>query len=314
MSLAIIHHPDCELHLTGEGHPERPQRVNVIQKALEATRFNVPVKFYLANEATHEQLALAHDEDYIDRLFQIVPQTGLVAIDADTIMSSQSLYAAQLAAGAVTQAVDLVMNGEAKVVFCNIRPPGHHAEQDKAMGFCFFNNVGIGVLYAQQHYHIKKIAIIDFDVHHGNGTQDIFQYNKNVLLCSSFEYPQYPGYVPANDNEHILNLPLAYGTQGESYRKQVAEKWFAAIDKFAPELIFFSAGFDAHVDDPLAGLQLEKADYVWLSQEIKKIADKHCNGKMISVLEGGYNLEALADCVPAHINALASADSIKGPK
>jgi acetoin utilization deacetylase AcuC-like enzyme len=207
------------------------------------------------------------------------------------------------AAGAVIFAVDLVMEKKAQVAFCNIRPPGHHAEREKAMGFCFFNNVAVGVRYAFTRYQLERIAIVDFDVHHGNGTHDIFQRDKRVLFCSSFEHPFYPGYDDEMDNEHILNVPLAAGTQSHTFREKM-EICFEKIASFNPQLIFFSAGFDAHVNDPLSSLNLTEADYVWLTMKIAKIAKVHCQGRMISVLEGGYDLDALAQCVPAHVNAM----------
>ena len=206
------------------------------------------------------------------------------------------------AAGAVSFAVDLVMQKKAQTVFCNIRPPGHHAEKEKAMGFCFFNNVAIGAVHAINDYGLERVAIIDFDVHHGNGTQSIFQNNKNVLYCSSFQHPYYPGYENEMDNPHILSVPLAAGTTGKEFREKVQAAWFDKIVAFQPQLIFFSAGFDAHKNDPLADLKLTKEDYVWLTSEIAKIAKVYCDGKIVSVLEGGYNLEALSqNACPAHV-------------
>lgn len=306
MSIAIISHPDCELHDEGKGHPERPQRVQVIQEALKKTAFNMDVNYYEAPLIQREQLDNVHDPAYVEWLIAKAPHTGTFRIDEDTMMNTHTLRAAYLAAGSVPLAVDLVMSGEASVAFCNVRPPGHHAEYDRAMGFCFFNNVAIGVVHAMKQHGLKKAAIIDFDVHHGNGTQNIFQDNKQVMLCSSFEFPQYPGYDPSMDNEHILNLPLPTGTSGAEFRKKTAAKWFEKLDRFAPQIIFFSAGFDAHENDPLAGLELQAADYVWLTREIAKLANKHCDGKMISVLEGGYDLQALGECVPAHVKAMVA--------
>lgn len=304
MSIAIISHPDCILHDAGNDHPERPERVKVIQKALKKYPFKRKVEFYHAPIATEEQLTKVHDVGYVKWIFSIAPKHGVIAIDADTTMNPYTLNAALRAAGSVPYAVDLLMEKKAKVAFCNVRPPGHHAERETAMGFCFFNNVAVGVMHAMTVYSIKRVAIIDFDVHHGNGTQDIFQNNKNVLYCSSFEHPFYPGYEPEMDSKHILSVPLNAGTNGEAFREKVAAKWFDAIAKFKPEIIFFSAGFDAHVNDPLADIHLQKNDYVWLTDQITKIAKVHCDGKMISVLEGGYNLEALAECVPAHVAAM----------
>lgn len=304
MTIGIISHPDCALHFIANEHPERPERVMIIQDALDVYPFKSGVEFHPAPLVTKEALVAVHDRDYVDFIFSIAPKDGIVAIDEDTGMNPHTLTAALRAAGAVTFAVDLVMTGKVKAAFCNVRPPGHHAERERAMGFCFFNNVAVGVKYAISKYHLKRIAIVDFDVHHGNGTQDIFEDDKNILYCSSFQHPFYPGYEPALDNEHILSVPLPRGTGSDIFREKVANAWFDAIEKFKPELIFFSAGFDAHANDPLANLQLQDADYVWLTQEILKLAKRYCDGKIISVLEGGYNLAVLSTCVPAHVNAL----------
>lgn len=306
MTIAIISHPECFLHNMGEGHPEQPARFRVIQAALEQYPFRVPVTFHQAPQATRAQLERAHEVEYIDFIFSVAPKTGMYRLDEDTCMNSHSLEAALLAAGSVPYAVDLVMSGKAKAAFCNVRPPGHHAERDKAMGFCLFNNVAVGVRHAMAMHKIKRAAIIDFDVHHGNGTQHIFQNDEGVMLCSSFEHPLYPGYQPELDNKHILCLPLPAGTDGKDYRQAVTHAWFEKIAAFKPEFIFFSAGFDAHQSDPLANLRLIGEDYQWITNEIVNLANKYCNGKVVSVLEGGYNLEALASCVPMHVNALVS--------
>lgn len=304
MSKAIISHPVCALHETGPGHPERPDRVKAVQVALERYPFKKPVAFYEAPQASREQLILAHDADYVDWIHKVAPTDSLVGLDADTMMGPHSLEAALLAAGAVVYAVDLVMKGKAQAVFCNVRPPGHHAEHDKAMGFCFFNNVAVGVRYALEKYGIKRVAIIDFDLHHGNGTQDIFQNDSRVLYCSSFEHPFYPGYEPRKDNEHIIGVPLSAGMGGEEFRKRVQTAWFDKIVAFKPELLFFSAGFDAHANDQLGDLQFTKDDYVWITEQVIKLAAPTTGGRVISVLEGGYNLTALAECVPAHVDVL----------
>lgn len=304
MTIAIINHPECELHDAGLGHPEQPARVKVIQAALAQYPFQVPVQFYTGIKATRDQLLGVHTENYVNWIESIAPASGLIEIDADTRMNSHTLNAALYAAGSVVQAVDLVMNKKARVAFCNVRPPGHHAESDKAMGFCIFNNVAVGVMHIMSQYHLDRVAIIDFDVHHGNGIQEIFQQDKRVLYCSSFQHPFYPGYEAAMDNEHMQAVPLAAGTNGKVYREKVQAAWFARLNAFQPQCIFFSAGFDAHANDMLANIQLTKADYVWLTKEIAKIANEHSEGRMISVLEGGYHLQALAECVPAHVEAL----------
>ena len=302
--IAIISHPDCVLHDAGQDHPERPERFRVVEAALKHYPFRSTVQFSEAPLVQESSLLLAHSEYYVDWIKAIAPLKGMVSIDADTWMNPFTLNAALRAAGALVLAVDLVIKGEARVVFCNVRPPGHHAERDKAMGFCIFNNVAVGVMHAINTYHLERIAIVDFDVHHGNGTQHIFQNDNRVLYCSSFEHPFYPGYDPALDRPHLLSVPLQAGTTSDLFRQKVAAAWFDKIRTFKPQLIFLSSGFDAHRDDPLADINLTKADYVWLTTEIAQIAKQCCDGKMISALEGGYNLAVLRECVPAHVDAM----------
>lgn len=304
MTIAIISHPDCIMHEAGLGHPEQPDRVKTIQTALERYPFQAPVSWHEAPLASHEQLCSVHDKQFVDWIYSISPSTDVVSIDEDTVMNPFTLSAARRAAGAPTLAVDLVMSGQAQSAFCNIRPPGHHAEHEKAMGFCFFNNVAVGAMHALTKHQLSRIAIIDFDVHHGNGTQSIFQKDKRVLFCSSFQHPFFPGYDEELNNNHILNLPLSVGTPGDDFRGYVEEAWFEKLNAFKPEMIFFSAGFDGHLLDPLGELRLTEADYVWLTMHIAAIAKQHAKGRMISVLEGGYQLDTLAQCVPAHVNAM----------
>jgi acetoin utilization deacetylase AcuC-like enzyme len=302
--IAIISHADCVLHNAGPAHPEQPRRIQVIQDAFKRYPFKAPVTFYEAPLATLDQLSLVHDKTYIEWLTSIAPEEDLISIDDDTYMNPYTLNAAYRAAGSVPFAVDLVMKGIHQAVFCNVRPPGHHAENDRAMGFCFFNNVAVGAAYAMKHYGLERIAIVDFDLHRGNGTQVMFQQDKRVLYCSSFAHPLYPGYEEELDNSHILSVPLLAGTKGDAFREKVKDAWFEKIAEFKPQLIFFSAGFDAHQSDPLSSLGLQESDYVWLTTQVANLAREHCNGKIVSVLEGGYNLNVLAQCVPAHVNAL----------
>jgi len=304
MTIALISHPECALHEAGDSHPEQPARVKVIEAVLHEYPFHVPVRFYGAPLATKEELIRAHTQEYVDWIFSVAPHRSYVEIDPDTYMNPHTLNAALRAAGAVIYAVDLVMSGEVRAAFCNVRPPGHHAEHGNAMGFCFFNNVAVGARHAMLKYDLQRIVIVDFDVHHGNGTQNIFQNDKHVLYCSSFEHPFYPGYDSELDNEHLLPVPLPAGTDSEEYRALVQAAWFEKIAAFQPQLIFISAGFDAHRSDPLADINLTESDYVWLTTEIVALAKKYCDGRIVSVLEGGYNLDALKQCVPAHVNAL----------
>lgn len=306
MSIAVISHKDCVLHEMGDAHPEQPNRVVVIMDAIKQFAFKHDIAYLTAKPASDEHILRVHPKAYITSLHDQLPQTGYARLDEDTVLNPHSLHAAYLSAGAGVQAVDLVLSGQHEAAFSCTRPPGHHAEKATAMGFCFFNNVAIAARHALKAYGLKRVAIVDFDVHHGNGTQDIFQDDACIMLCSSFEHPLYPGYAPEKDNARMLNVPLSAGTSGENYRKKVADAWFDKLAAFKPELILFSAGFDAHINDPLANIQLDADDYAWLTRKIVKIADNVCDGKVVSVLEGGYNLDALAACVPVHVNQLVS--------
>lgn len=304
MTLAVISHPDCLLHTMGNMHPECPERVEVIMQALQKSALQSQLHFYEAPLATREQLNLAHSAEYVEEIFNIAPEVGFLPLDPDTGMNPHTLTAALRAAGAAIFAVDLVLTNKHSVVFCNVRPPGHHAMHAQAMGFCFFNNIAVGVAHALAHYGIQRIAIVDFDVHHGNGTEDIFQDEKRVLLCSSFQHPFYPNSGADTMSEHILNVPLPAGTSGAHFRIEVADQWFARLDDFKPELIFFSAGFDAHAHDDMANLFLREEDYAWLSASVRDIARRHAQGRMISLLEGGYALPVLGQSVVAHLENL----------
>lgn len=301
MSLAIITHEKCLRHDI-PGHPEQPDRLRVINEAIRRAQLNV--KYYKAPRATKEALFQAHDQQYIERIFHSSPEKGYFTLDPDTMMNSETLTAALHAAGAVIYAVDLVMAQEVKAAFCNIRPPGHHAERNQAMGFCFFNNVAVGVTHALETYGLKRVAIIDFDVHHGNGTENIFQNDERVLLCSSFQHPFYPYSGADTINSHILNTPLPMGTSGKEYAQKVLSIWAPRVLDFKPEIIFFSAGFDGHKLDLLANLNLETEDYGMITRTFKAIADECAQGRIVSTLEGGYALEILGDSVLAHLRAL----------
>ncbi len=298
--IGIISHPDCLLHEISKGHPECPERIQVIDHALKNSKIKPYLKFYQAQPANKQDLMLAHDTEYVELIFNHAPKTGIFQIDPDTVMNPHTLQAALLAAGSAIQAVDLVMKNEVQQAFCNVRPPGHHAEHARAMGFCFFNNVAIAALHAINQHNLSRIAIIDFDVHHGNGTEDIFLQDDRIMLCSSFQYPFYP-MSPQHENSHLLHLPLSAGTRGIEFRKLFAQKFLPKLEDFAPEFIFISAGFDAHAIDPLANLKFLEEDYYWLGKEIFELAAESCDGRIVSLLEGGYALEVIGQCVVAHL-------------
>jgi len=304
MTLVVLGHYRCAQHDMGDDHPESPARLHAISDQLIASGVEFVVRSVDANPVLKEHLCRVHDQSYVDDMYGKSPSEGQVWLDDDTLMMPRTLLAAQYAAGAGVDAVDLVMKGDIDQVFCAVRPPGHHAERNKAMGFCLFNNVAVAAAYALDHYQLDRVAIIDFDVHHGNGTQDIFNDDKRVLFCSSFQHPFYPLDTDITGNEHILNLPLPAGTGGDEFRAQVSEQWLSALRDFKPQLILISAGFDAHIEDDLSQLKLTESDYAWITGELKKIANESCSGKIVSVLEGGYALSALGRSVVAHIKAL----------
>ncbi|MGY0579649.1 MAG: histone deacetylase family protein [Paraglaciecola chathamensis] len=303
MSLVMISHPSCGFHEVGDDHPESPSRLHAINDQLIASRLDAIIDKQQATQATKEQLYLAHDKAYVDSVFASVPEQGIVELAPDTQLGPRSLEAALYAAGANVMAVDLVMQGEAQQAFCAVRPPGHHAEYAKAMGFCFFNNIAVAAHYAMAQYDLERIAIIDFDVHHGNGTENIFFDDERVLFCSSFESPFFP-YNMGPGNEHILNLPMPAGTYGDEFMQAIGDKWLPKIDAFAPQLILISAGFDSHYEDDMGHFNLVETDFHWLSAELKKLAVKHCDNKIVSTLEGGYALNALGRSVIAHIKGI----------
>jgi acetoin utilization deacetylase AcuC-like enzyme len=304
MTIAYITHPACSLHQMGDTHPESPARLSVIEDRLIETGFEFALRRYESPAATREQLARVHDPSYVERIFALAPARDLVWIDPDTAMNPHSLEAALHAAGAVVQAVDLVLGGEVSSAFCGVRPPGHHAERAAAMGCCLFNNVAVGVAHALNRYGLQRVAILDFDVHHGNGTEDMFREEARVLFCSSFQHPLYPFADVAATCDRLVKTPLDAGAGSRSFRLAVGDAWLSALEAFRPELIFISAGFDAHWQDEVADLNLTEHDYAWITREIKAIADTHAQGRIISVLEGGYALQALARSVLAHLSAL----------
>ena len=305
MTTAYLTHPDCLRHDMGSHHPERPARLTAIESALQAAGLLDTLHRLEVRPATRAQLLRAHDAAYLDEIERIAPQSGLAFLDPDTAMNPYSLSAALHAAGALTQAVDCVMQGFAANAFCAIRPPGHHALRHRAMGFCIFNNVAIGALHALEAHGLQRVAIVDFDVHHGNGTEDIFENDPRVMLCSSFQHPHYPFRGADSGNAHIIPMPLAAGSGSREFRDAWRAQGLPALERFQPEMIFFSAGFDAHRDDPLAGLMLVEEDFAWITDQVMRIADRHAQGRVVSTLEGGYELGALGRSVVAHITALS---------
>lgn len=306
MTTLLITHPDCLAHATPPGHPERADRLRAIDEALGSERFQF-LQRALAPEATLDSVALCHSEHEISEIRHLAPKEGYVHIDADTTMSPGSLQAILRSAGGAVAATDAVMSGSNRNAFVATRPPGHHAEIGRPMGFCFFNNAAIAARHAQRKYGIGRAAIVDFDVHHGNGTQDIFWADKTVMYCSTHQMPLFPGTGATSERgEHdtIVNAPLRAGDGREKFREAFESLILPRLRAFAPELLVISAGFDAHYRDPLANITLESADYQWVTQKLMEVADATAGGRIVSVLEGGYDLQGLAQSVDAHVTAL----------
>ena len=302
MTVTVFSHPACLQHNLGAEHPESPARLHAIFDQILSSGLEYVLQHKDSSAATDEQLALVHDKNYIADLKAQTPETGLVWLDDDTAMMSKSLQAARYAAGAAINAVDLVMQGYDQQAFCAIRPPGHHAEHARAMGFCLFNNIAVAASYALQHYKLQRVVIVDFDVHHGNGTEQIFHSDNRVLFCSSFEHPFYP-FTDPQSTSHLLKIPLAGGSDGQLFRQFAQEQWLPAIEAFAPQLILISAGFDAHYEDEMAHLKWREADYQWIATALKEMAQRHCDGRIVACLEGGYAGSALGRSVVAMLKA-----------
>ncbi|MFZ5558827.1 MAG: histone deacetylase family protein [Pseudomonadota bacterium] len=305
LPIAYITHSDCSLHDMGSYHPECPARLTAIEDQLIASGMINLLLHEEAPLATREQLERVHPAAYIDVLEANVPQHGLVHLDPDTAMNPHTLNAAKRAAGAAILATDLVIGKKVRAAFCSVRPPGHHAERARAMGFCFFNNVAVGAMHALEHHGLKRVAVVDFDVHHGNGTEDIFADDPRVLMVSTFQHPFYPYSGVEGRSERMVNVPLAAYSTGERFREAVTQYWMPALEQFEPEMLFISAGFDAHRDDDMASLMLTEADYAWVTEQLRGVAERTAHGRVVSVLEGGYELHALGRSVAAHIKALA---------
>ncbi len=309
MTTLLYAHDDCLEHLPGKGHPERPERLRAVLAALEGPGFEGLLRRE-APLAELAQLSRVHPEAFVRQILDAVPVEGQVAIDMDTAMSPGSGRAALRAAGAVCAAVDAVLQGEAQNAFCAVRPPGHHAEPHRSMGFCLFNNIAIGAQQARAVWGLKRVAVVDFDVHHGNGTQAAFADDPDLFYASTHQWPLYPGTGRPDErgcNGNILNAVLPPGAGSERFRAAMRDQVLPALDSFAPELVMISAGFDGHVGDPLAELELEDADYGWATSELCALARRHSGGRLVSVLEGGYSLAALESAAREHVAALLHA-------
>lgn len=305
MTIGIVTHHDCMLHDMGPHHPECPRRLSAIDDQLIASGLNLFLRHYDAPLATREHLTRVHDPDYVERVFSAAPQQGLVPLDeGDTYMGPQSLQAALRAAGAAVEAVDLVLGGELRAAFCAVRPPGHHAGRASPGGFCIFNNVAVGAAHALGVHGIERVAILDFDVHHGNGTEEIFQGDARVIYCSTFQHPFFPHSGESSAGPNVVNVPLPAGTAGQAFHQAIYTHWLPALEGFRPQLVMISAGFDGHLEDDMAQFALTEDDYRWVTDKIVDMANRHAQGRIVSVLEGGYELHALGRCVATHINSL----------
>jgi acetoin utilization deacetylase AcuC-like enzyme len=306
MSTLLISHPACLNHVTPAGHPERADRLRAIEQALEVERFQTLAREQ-APMAEAETIALAHPLEYVEAIRNASPSEGMVRLDADTSMSPGSFEAALRCAGGATLAVDEVMTGKAANAFVATRPPGHHAETARPMGFCFFNNAAVAARHAQKRHGVERVSIVDFDVHHGNGSQDIFWADKSVMYSSTHEMPLYPGtgaITERGDFNTIVNAPLRAGDGGDQFREAFETVILPRLRDFKADLIIISAGFDAHTRDPLANLNLVEADYTWVTQKLMEVADASAKGRIVSLLEGGYDLQGLSRSVAAHVTAL----------
>ncbi len=309
MSTAYLSHPDCRRHDMGAGHPECPQRLDAIEDWLLASGIDLALQRHEARSARLSDVELAHTHGYVAEIRDVLEAVAASGetrqIDPDTIACPHTWSAALRAAGAAVQATDLVLDGEAENAFCAVRPPGHHATRDQSMGFCFFNNVAIAARHALDVRGLKRVAVVDFDVHHGNGTEDILAGDERVLMVSIFQHPLYPysGAVPKGEN--MVNVPIPPYTRGAEVREMIEAMWMPALERFKPEMVFISAGFDAHREDDLGQLGLVEADYEWITGRIKQMAERHARGRIVSCLEGGYHLGALARSVGVHLRVLA---------
>jgi acetoin utilization deacetylase AcuC-like enzyme len=304
LKTAYLSHHECLEHDGGPDHPEMARRIGAIEDRLIATGLFDLLRHHEAPEITPGQLSRVHSAAYVESLETLAPVKGYVRLDPDTVMCPATLIAARRAAGAAVRAVDLLMAGEADNAFCCVRPPGHHAERSRAMGFCLFNNIAAGAAHALAAHGLSRVAILDFDVHHGNGTEDIFLDDDRVLFCSTFQHPFYP-FTPLLPNSHRrISVPLEAGAGSAEFRAAVADLWLPALERFQPEMLFVSAGFDAHRDDDMSHVRLEDADFRWVTEQIVQVANGAAGGRIVSTLEGGYDLPSLARCVELHLRVL----------
>lgn len=305
MTTAFITHADCARHDMGAHHPECPGRLAAIEDQMIASGIGQLLSRYEAPLASDDEIARVHPSEYLRAIREASPKSGTVHLDADTAMNPYSLTAALHAAGAGVLATDLVLQGKVENAFCSVRPPGHHATRTRPMGFCIFNNIAIAARHAVHVHGLQRVAIIDFDVHHGNGTEDIFTGDPTVLMASTFQHPFYPysGTEPGADN--MVNVPLAAGSGSKAFREAVTRFWLPALESFEPELVLFSAGFDAHADDDMAMLAFQDSDYAWVTEQVKDVTDRHTGGRIVSMLEGGYDLPALGRSAVQHLRVLA---------
>jgi len=310
MTTAYITHPDCLRHEMGAGHPESPERLAAINEHMRSSGLLDELLCLEAPLAAVDDLKRVHRASYVDLIFEHAPAEGYVQLDPDTAMNPYSLDAARRAAGAGLLAIDELLAGHARNAFCAVRPCGHHATQGQSMGFCIFNNVAVAAAYALEQAGLERVAVIDFDVHHGNGTEDIFsapQWQERVLMASFFQHPFYPNSGTDSPASNMINVPLSAGSGAAAARKVVERDWLPALEDFKPQLLLISAGFDAHRDDLLGGLALVEADYEWMTRELMALAARHAQQRIVSMLEGGYNLTALGRSAVAHVKTLAEA-------
>ncbi len=304
MNTALVSHADTVLHEVAPGHPECPERIGAVTDALMKQELHDLLVHRDAPLATREHLIAAHSEAYVDLVHAKSPARGSVQLDADTAMNPYSLEAALRGAGAGVLATDLVLDGTVRNAFCLVRPPGHHAERIQAMGFCLFGNIAVAARHAMRTRGLQRVAIVDFDVHHGNGTEDIVDGDPGILFCSSFQHPFYPGGYRPDIIDQRVNVPLRAGTDGPAFRAAIEATWLPALERFRPEMLFVSAGFDAHVEDPLASLALVDTDFGWITERLIDVAERHCEGRIVSMLEGGYALPALGRAAALHVRTL----------